>query len=364
MSELQDRRAKIRALDEQILRLIAARTEQAKAVGTIKKSQEIPLRDWEVEKQVLERSAEVASELGLPAELTRTVMQALISASRAEQERTSYSAYRGSAEEILIIGGLGKMGRWFADFFRNQGHRIEIYDTQAGGREPEVVSRLEEGLERASFALIATPLEIVPQSIQRLVELGYRGTVFDIASLKGHLKPAIAAAREKGVSIASLHPMFGPGARTLSDKVVCSCDCGDAQATRKVEGFFRDTAATLVKLSLEEHDWIVSHVLGLSHFINILFTKVLMGSGLPYERLQEVASTTFHSQMATTATVIRENPELYYTIQRHNPYTPELYAALKRGCEELTAWILSGDREAFTASMLEGRRWVNGDDAY
>ena len=171
MSELQQRRAKIRELDEQILRLIAARTEQAKAIGAIKKSQAIPLRDWEVEKQVLERSAEVASELGLPAELTRTVMQALISTSRAAQERTSYSAYQGSAEEILIIGGLGKMGRWFADFFRNQGHRIEIYDTQPGTQQAAVVSRLEEGLERASFALIATPLEVVPQSIARLAEL-------------------------------------------------------------------------------------------------------------------------------------------------------------------------------------------------
>ena len=48
MSELQQRRAKIRELDEQILRLIAARTEQAKAIGAIKKSQAIPLRDWEV----------------------------------------------------------------------------------------------------------------------------------------------------------------------------------------------------------------------------------------------------------------------------------------------------------------------------
>jgi chorismate mutase/prephenate dehydrogenase len=362
MSRLQELRARIRELDEQILRMVAARMKHAKTVGAIKKAKGIPLRDWEVEKQVLERCDEAAAELGLAPELAHAVMQTLISASRAEQERLSYSDYPGSAEEILIVGGLGKMGRWFADFFRNQGHRIEIYDTQAEPGQPAVVSRLEDGLGRASFVLIATPLEVVPQSIAELVQLGYRGTIFDIASLKGHLKPAIAAARERGVPTASLHPMFGPGTRTLSDKVVCSCDCGDPEATRKVEAFFRDTAATLVKLSLDEHDHIISHVLGLSHLINILFTKVLQGSGLPYERLREVGSTTFLSQMDTTATVIRESPELYYTIQRHNPYTPELYAALKQAYADLTEWVVSGDRQAFVASMLESRRWVNGDD--
>jgi chorismate mutase/prephenate dehydrogenase len=364
MTNLQELRARISELDEQIFRLIAARMKHVKSVGAIKKAEGIPLRDWEVEKQVLERTQATAAELGLPPELAHTFMNTLIAASRTEQERLSYSDYQGDAEEILIIGGLGKMGRWFADFFGNQGHRIEIYDPQADSEQPAIVTRLEDGLERASFALVATPLDVVPQVIERLAELRFSGTIFDIASLKGHLKPAIAMARAVGVSVASCHPMFGPGARTLSDKVVCSCDCGDPAATAKVEAFFRDTAATLVKLSLDEHDRIVSHVLGLSHLINILFTKVLAASGLPHDRLREVASTTFLSQMATTITVIRENPELYYAIQRNNPYTPELYAALKQACGDVTEWVLAGDQEAFVKSMQECKRWVNDDDTH
>jgi chorismate mutase/prephenate dehydrogenase len=156
--------------------------------------------------------------------------------------------------------------------------------------------------------------------------------------------------------------MFGPGARSLADQVICVCDCGNSEATRRVEAFFTDTAATLVKLSLEEHDRIVSYVLALSHLTNLVFTKVLMDSGKAFEDLNRVGSTTFHSQMKTTSTVIQENPDLYYSIQRVNPFSQELCEALRRGIDEVSGWIGDGDRDAFVEMMQSGRKWMLGDD--
>ena len=45
-------------------------------------------------------------------------------------------------------------------------------------------------------------------------------------------------------------------------------------------------------------------------------------------------------------------------IQRLNPFTPELYEALRGEFEELSGWILSDDRETFTEMMLRGREWM------
>lgn len=358
MSGLDELRISIQDLDRRILTLIGQRMDCAALVGRLKKKEGVPLRDWQVERAVLDQADRVADGIGLSGKLARSVMQVLIAASRVEQERLTYSQYTGSAESILVIGGLGKMGRWFVKFFADQGHRIRVYDVAATAGELGWAQSLAEVLPATTFAVIATPLDTVPAVIAELIAASYRGTVFDIASLKGPLKPAIATAREAGLSLASVHPMFGPGARTLSDQVICICDCGNEDATRRVRAFFGDTAATLVDLSLDEHDRIVSHVLGLSHLLNVLFVRVLMNADDSFDVLNRVGSTTFHSQITTSATVVEDNPELYYLIQRLNPFTPRLYTTLTRELGAVTAAVLDGDQAAFVELMNAAKEWL------
>lgn len=360
MNELDELRSQIRDLDGRILHLVRERMDHAGRIGQIKKTQGVPLRDWQVERAVLDHADRAAAAIGLPRSLARGIMQLLIAESRVEQELRTYSEYTGAAHRIVIIGGCGKMGRWFVDFFTNQGHRVEIHDIAHRPVPTGPAPSLEAAIAEASFALIATPLEGVPEIIDQLTCMRFPGIAFDIASLKGHLKPAITRARDAGLALTSIHPMFGPATRALSDQVVCICDCGHAEATRKVRAFFTDTAVTLVDLSLDEHDRIASYVLGLSHLVNILFTRVLMQGGDRFESLNRVGSTTFHSQMASSALVIQENPDLYYSIQRLNPFTPKLYEALERELSVLTHSILHDDRRSFIELMTQGKIWLTG----
>ncbi|MEP0847405.1 MAG: prephenate dehydrogenase/arogenate dehydrogenase family protein [Phycisphaerae bacterium] len=359
MTTLDELRVRMRGIDAEILHLVAARLETARQVGALKRQAGVPLRDWEVERQALDNAARVAAEAGVPEALARTLMQALIAGARAEQERHHFAAYRGPTHEIAVLGGRGRMGRWLADFLANQGHGVRVFDVVPGD-SPD--ASLPNVLGGADVAFVATPLEVVPDSIRAVADAGFRGVVCDIASLKGHLPPAIEYARKAGVRVASVHPMFGPSARTLSDKVICICDCGDAEAIARVRKLFCDTAATLVDLSLEEHDRIMSYVLGLSHIINILFARVLAVGERTFRLVNAVGSTTFHSQMVTTATVVDESPELYYAIQRLNPFTPSLYAALERELRGLTESVLAGNPEAFRERMLSGRQWMRAGD--
>ncbi len=350
MTDLDELRDRIRQIDAEILRLVADRMDTARAIGETKRAAGIPLRDFEVERQVLDGAAAMGSELGLPQEAVRTLMQELIATSRGEQERLSYSEYSGTVEAVAVIGGRGRMGRWFVDFFENQGHRVTVVERD----DPDPAS----AVENAALTFIATPPEAIPGVLDRLTSAGYRGVVCDIASLKHHLQPSVARAIEAGVSVTSIHPMFGPGVRTLSDRVICICDCGDAAATERVTALFSDTAATLVPLDFEGHDRIVSYVLGLSHLINLLFAKVLSAGPLPFDAINRVGSTTFHAQVETTETVIAEDPALYFGIQALNPFTPELYDDLRREFEELAAWIQDGDPESFAAMMEASRAWL------
>jgi chorismate mutase/prephenate dehydrogenase len=359
MEELEVLRKKIKEIDRQMIGLIHRRIETTKQIGKRKKALGIPLRDWSVERSVLENGSKAARKLGIEQGFIKSIINQLIEQSRIQQERLHFSAYTGSRESILVIGGLGAMGQWFSYFFQNQGHRVFVYDPKGMARDFESFSDLESALRDSSCALISTPLSTIPEVIDRISDLSYPGMVFDIASVKCHLGPSLRRAASRGIRITSVHPMFGPACRTLSDKIICFCDCGVREATDRVKNFFRDTTAKLVELTIDEHDRLSSYVLGLSHFINLLFLNTLSKSGCSERNLKKIASTTFNSQLLTAAGVINENPELYFEIQALNPYQKDLFDSMKKNLDVLIRIIGSGRRDSFFKIFLAGKEWLN-----
>jgi len=368
-------RRRIRNLDAALLGLMAERMELAREVGQEKREAGIPLRDFEVEKRVLARAAASAEALGLAPELARGVMQQLVEEACRVQEIDHFSSYSGEAESILVVGGAGKMGRWLVRFFETQGHRVLVFDPALDSRpdrgregavpdEVESVPTLAAGLAAASMVFVAVPLDRVAATVEEIAGLGFSGVLCDVASVKEHLRPALEAARDRGVAVTSIHPMFGAGARTLSDKVICLCDCGVPVATERVAALFRETAVTLVPLSLERHDEIASYVLGLSHFLNLLFARVVAKSGLSFAELTAVGSTTFHSQFVTAESVVRENPQLYYEIQRSNRFSERVYREVERAAADWIGWVEKGESGRFADAMTALAAWLDGRPGY
>ncbi|MBU1635250.1 prephenate dehydrogenase/arogenate dehydrogenase family protein [bacterium] len=359
MDKLKNMREEVRRVDREIIRLVGERLDLVRNIGSIKKNAGLPLLNYQVEKAVIENARAVADDLNLSPDFVKSVMTLLIDESRTQQERLHYSAYSGDKETILIVGGAGEMGRWLASFFEIQGHEVLIYDIVETDREFQSVATLEEGLQRATCVVISVSLNVVPETIARIAALKFKGLIFDIASIKGHLLDSIHKARQKGALITSIHPMFGPSARTLSDKVICFCDCGSEEALHRARAFFKDTAVRSVNLALDTHDRAISYVLGLSHISNVIYMNVLSASGFQYRDLREIASTTFLSQMITASSVINENPELYYLIQKYNPFKQEIFDQIKQAMTSVIESVLNDKQESFVQNMSASREWLN-----
>jgi chorismate mutase/prephenate dehydrogenase len=358
MNEIEKLREEVREVDRKIIKLIGKRLSITKKIGGQKKRKGIPLKDWKVEKEVIKNALNTASEKNLSHELIKTIMQNIITESKIQQEILHYSSYSGDREDILIIGGLGEMGQWFANFFANQGHNVFIYDIQGKAKQFKSFDNLSEAVKKASCILLAIPFEIIPDFIEKIIKLKFKGMVLDIASLKDNSKKAIKKALSSGISYVSIHPMFGPKVSTLSDRIICICDCGDKKANEKAKTFFKDTSATIVELPLKEHDRIISYVLALSHIINIIFMKTLMDGEYDYEDLKRVASTTFNSQMKTTKEVISENSDLYFAIQKFNPFKNTLYERLEQAMKYVIEAISEGNKKDFIEIMKQGEKWL------
>jgi chorismate mutase/prephenate dehydrogenase len=362
MNRLEKWRGDIGQIDEQLIELIARRLELAEKIGLEKRRTKSPIRDWSIEKDVLERARRCAERLQVPADLVTAIMAKLIGESCARQEGLPLVGQERSSDQVLVIGGKGRMGSWFARFFRNQGRQVAVIDP--AGPLPGFPSfqDLSQACRWATLILLATPLASSPGVYQELIDLAPDGVICDIASIKSGLIDRIREARSAGLRVASLHPLFGPDTRILSDKIICLCDCDNRSSLEKLRQLLGETSAQLVELPLEHHDRLMTYILGLSHVINIIFAQTLASSGLNYGELSQVASTTFLRQMDTTRSVVTENPKLYFEIQRANPFSEELFDRLRAALESITGLIISEDLQRFQEVMGRSRDYLTAID--
>lgn len=361
--DLRALRDRIRAIDDQILSLVRERVEVAKSIGAIKTSAGLPIKDYQVEKDVLARARQRAQDIGLYEELATDLSKLLIRyAVIAQDEFRQQQAVNPTMppSQILIAGGLGRMGRWLAEFFASFGHEVSLFDPQgvstALSTPAQMVDDFGAAARAADIIVLSTPISATADMIEQLIPLQPHALIFDICSLKSPLLNSIAKAQAAGLRIASVHPMFGPQVEVLADRNIVICDCGDAQSATAARTLFERTSARLVSMPIADHDHLMSGVLGLSHLCNLVFGDALMRSGIAFERLVEVASTTFRAQLAVTVPVVNENADLYYEIQSENAHMPGILDAFAEAFAAYRTAISRHDKASFVQLMQQSRQ--------
>jgi chorismate mutase/prephenate dehydrogenase len=345
-------RQRLDQLDTRILELIAERQQIVTTIGETKHEKGQSLRDFAREQQVIERGVRKASELGLPGEVARDILERLIhhSLTRQEHRRISASGH-GQGHRALVIGGLGRMGDWVARYLDTLGYSVEIADPGEGESLFPRVSDWRSTDLAHEVIVVAAPLRASNLILQELADSRPAGLVFDVGSLKGPLRPGLEALRNAGCRVCSVHPMFGPDALMLSGRHILFVAVDGPDSVAEARALFAHTAAECVELDLEEHDKVMAWVLGLSHIINIAFAVTLSTQDESIPLLRQISSSTFDAQLGIASQVISENPRLYFEIQRGARHGPEVSGRFAAALEDLMSAVRSDDEENFVKLM-------------
>lgn len=360
---LDDLRSELSDIDQQLISLVAERQRIVGAIGRDKLASGRATRDFEREKTVLGNARAQAEQLGVDADLAEHIMTALIRSSLTSQERDRVAAQgRGDGQKVLVIGGAGKMGKWFVDFFRSQGFATSVADTSADtdkapADQPAYTDWREAGVD-FDIIVVATPLAISAGVLAELATLAPRGLVFDIGSLKTPLRQGLRRLAEAGCKVCSIHPMFGPDTNLLSGRHLIFVDVGVPDATRRAKDLFAATMVEQLDMDVDDHDRLIAYVLGLSHALNIAFFTALAESGEAAPRLAQLSSTTFDSQLLVSAAVARDNPRLYFEIQRLNDYGLDPLDALCESAARIRKAVAGNDEDEFVRLMENGRKYL------
>ncbi len=356
---LDELRSRLGAIDRQIIDLVAERQAVSREIGAVKRSAGRATRDFTREKQVIDAARDRAAQQGIPPGVAGELMQLLIRSSLTTQERARVQAEgAGRGQRVLVVGGAGKMGRWFAEFLDSQGFDVTVADPAGAPPGFRHVADWRTLGNDFQITVVATPIGATNPILHEMAARGQQGLVFDVGSIKTPLAGGLRALAARGCRVTSLHPMFGPDTQLLSGRHVLFMDAGSPQAVREARQLFASTMAEQIEMPLDEHDRLIAYVLGLSHAVNIAFFTALAESGETAPRLARLSSTTFDAQLGVAAKVAQESPQLYFEIQQRNPQGLYALEELQKAMQRLTDIVRRGDEAAFVHLMEQGRDYL------
>jgi len=271
--------------------------------------------------------------------------------------------------KVAIVGGSGKMGQWFARFLLNEGNQVLII-----GRNEEKllpikqqlgieISTSMETVKQADTIIISVPIDNFEQVVKQIaLHTRSEQVIVDITSIKVHPVQKMHKHVKRG-QVLGTHPVFGPGARSLSNQNFVLTPTSDKETSlaRKVEQYLAERGARVTLMPPEEHDEMMAVILGLSHFIAIVAGDTLLNLDR-FSQMKEIGGTTYRVLLTLIESVVSEDPELYASLQMNLPGMADIEELFGRSVNTWAGLVKNRDRQGFVSRMGILRNRLEKDD--
>ena len=264
----------------------------------------------------------------------------------------------GEKKKIAIIGGSGKMGRWFAQFLRKEGHEVII----TGRNEKKLleakrqigveIASNEEAVGWADAVVLSVPIDSFAEVVEQIAPYTRpEQLIFDVTSVKVLPVEAMHQHIKKGLVLGT-HPVFGPGARSLASHnfVLTPTDEKETALAQKVRQYLETKGAKVAIMTPQEHDEMMSVILGLSHFIAIASADTLLSFD-KLEQMKAIGGITYKALLTLVESVLSEDPELYASIQMNLPRVVEAEGLFQSKVKAWSERVKNRDRHEFIQRM-------------
>ena len=217
-------------------------------------------------------------------------------------------------KKATIIGAGGQMGQWFSKYFKSQGYEVTGYDSEIEITAKDVIvsESLVGGILNADYVVLCTPTRRTPEIIRLIAKEMKRGTyLIEISSEKSKVVSSLSKMPAK-INPICIHPMFGPGTKTIKGQNIISVPIKDAKSELTVaKELF--PGANFVTIDAVEHDKKIAVILGLTHLMNLVFANII-SKDEKMNLTEKMSGTTFRVQKTLAESIMTESPELIETI--------------------------------------------------
>ncbi|HID90508.1 TPA: prephenate dehydrogenase/arogenate dehydrogenase family protein [Candidatus Bathyarchaeota archaeon] len=232
-------------------------------------------------------------------------------------------------KEVAIVGGYGRMGRFFARVLSRDGFHVTICGRRLE-RARRVARRLgvsygevDSSVRGADLVIVSVPIDAtydVCMSVAKEMERG--STIVEIASVKTGIADRLRSDLPRHVRFVSAHPLFGPTVRGLRGRNVVIIKGGDEEATRRLRLYLESKGASVSLLTVDEHDRAMATVQVLHHYALLSFSYVLQNELRRRPKLADLLTESLRLTLRSVKRVL-DNLDAVLEIQERNPYAGE-----------------------------------------
>lgn len=240
-------------------------------------------------------------------------------------------------DKSVAIIGAGKMGLWFCNYFsKKNNHEVLLYDKRKIKLDSKkfagnitVCKTLQPCVSKADIVIVCVPIRLTIPVVNKCVSMMKKGScIVEISSLKMDIFNSLLGIPDYLVPL-SIHPMFGPGAKKLSDTKLLVIPIRNEKREQKlVRTLFKDARIIVIK-DPKSHDSIMAVILGMIYYVNLLLANTLSKENITL--LKRVSGTTFYLQTLLFESILTDNSSLIASLLADNK---QLVKYLKKYNEE------------------------------
>lgn len=271
----------------------------------------------------------------------------------------------GVKGEYLVIGAAGSIGGMLMRLLASDGSREVVGVDMKVGDNSRVIAgnilqpdaRVIHALGQARMVLCALSHEVLSRAMGGLLTYTSPDCVLiDTLSIKSPFASVLADFREQlgDREIAGINPMFSgdldPVGRPVAVVRYIGVPTGDA--TREFVDLLRRLGVHVVETDPEMHDRSMAALQTLVHAGIVAFGGVLSEEFKDIDTLLELAPPPFRVMLSLAARMTCNHPDVYWEIQRENPYAGEMRRLLVDALRHLDAICEAGDAEVFREGMV------------
>jgi prephenate dehydrogenase len=145
--------------------------------------------------------------------------------------------------------------------------------------------------------------------------------------------------------------MFGPGAEDIKDMNILIIPVRDEREETLISKCLFQDALIMVLPSPKIHDDLIALVLGLTHYINIIFGSFLSKEN--FDLLKKVSGTTFELQSLLCRSIFTDAADLIVALLSENPSTRRYIQNYVNNANKIAKLIFEGDEIKLKAHVLK-----------
>lgn len=216
------------------------------------------------------------------------------------------------------------MGIWLMDHLPRIGFDVISFDDRKGDT-PDI-------LKQADLVIVSVPVPVTMDVIRKATKNMKKGsTIVEIASIKSGIHEEMKKVVSRGIEAVSLHPMFGPSVKDLSEKTVAVIPVSDVEMEKEwANRLF--PGATLVEVESEKHDKLMAHILSVPYLVNMALASTM--KDLDLGLLKQLSGTSFALQYTLVQSVAGETTSLVHALLSENKHldetTEELVSSMRK----------------------------------